>query len=359
MMGGTEERGHMKDMRKKLNSAVSKNPEKLKHLIAQFKTWDKNGDGYVTKDELEQHLAEIEAVKPCPGEEGNYSKLMGYNRAMAEKLLDEADVNEDGKIDLWEFIAHCMGRRRTPVELLVYDISHGAAKALGPLLVGRKIEALHSAVLVFGSEYWYGGRVFRTEPPCEKCFGPPLAECLVPLEPSSYKSGLMVVKMGYTFATHNEFNDYLLREVIPKYNGAYDLLTQSCNHFSNEVIHFLTGGHVPDKVLELQTIALTPTIRALRPFLNTYFGGFAEAGKEFTQDMVVDVEINPDELCNIVLGEGDVVVCEDCHLGVDHLAIVVKENDDVYTIKCFDPSSGEMVLREDVKRTAVRKASAL
>merc|ERR1712137_127843 len=315
-------------------------------------TWDKNGDGYVTKDELRENLAEIEHMKFCPGQEKNYIELIRYNKAMAQKLLAEADVDQDGKVDLWEFIAHSMGRRRTPVELLVYDISHGAAKALGPLLVGRNVQAVHSAVLVFGSEYWYGGNVFRTEPPCEKCFGQPLRECLMPLEPSSYKPQLMVAKIGYTFATHSELTNFLVAEMIPRYTGlaSYDLLTHSCNHFSNEVIHFLTGGQVPDKVLELQRIALTPAVRALRPFLNKYFGGFAEAGQEFSKDMIMGVETDPDQLCKTALGEGDVVMFED-----DELGIVVNESDDICTIKCFDPTSGEMVVKEGVKKSALRR----
>merc|ERR1712137_436286 len=203
---------------------------------------------------------------------------------------------------------------------------------------------------VFGSEYWYGGSIFRSDPPCDACFGPPLEESLIPLQRSSYKPELFTAHIGYTFATHEEFNDFLVHEMAPKYNGMerYDLLTHSCNHFSNDVIAFLTGGHVPDKVLELQKIAQTPALLALRPFLNNYFGGFGDAGKDndslgFTTDRNIEPGNGHEEICNAVLGEGTIVIISEEHEG--GFGVIVHEGDDTCTVKVFDPSTGDMNLK--------------
>lgn len=350
MMGGAEERGPMKDMRTKLNRTLRQDASKLKRLIEQFKIWDKNGDGWITKSELEQHLVDLEDIYAQPNLRRDHCRALETTRSMVDRLVKEADVDADGRVDLWEFIAHSMGRRKMAVELMLYDISHGVAKALGPLLIGRKVEAVHSAVLVFGSEYWYGGNIFRSDPPCDACFGPPLEKSLIPLQPSSYKLELYTAHIGYTFATHEEFNDFLVHEMVPKYNGVerYDLLTHSCNHFSNDVIRFLTGGHVPDKVLELQNIAQTPALLALRPFLNKYFGGFGDAGKDsgsvgFTTDTNVEPEHSHDSICYAVLGEGSVVIISEEHEG--GFGVIVREEDDTCTVKVFDPSTGDMVLK--------------
>ena len=44
------------------------------------------------------------------------------------------------------------------VELYIYDLSQGMAASLSPMLLGRSIEAIyHTAVVVYGREYFYGG----------------------------------------------------------------------------------------------------------------------------------------------------------------------------------------------------------
>merc|ERR1719399_1274983 len=98
---------------------------------------------------------------------------------------------------------------------------------------------------------------------------------------SEYKPELPVVKVGYTFVTHEEFVAWLQRGVAARYTGIeqYDLLTHSCNHFSNECVTFLTGDGIPDRILELQKMALTPGVQAIRPFLNRHLGGFGESDK--------------------------------------------------------------------------------
>merc|ERR1719353_322692 len=76
---------------------------------------------------------------------------------LRKELIHQLDISPDGRIDLWDVLALVLGRRKTPVELLLYDISNGVSKKFSGLLLGKRFEAIyHSAVLVFGSEYWYG-----------------------------------------------------------------------------------------------------------------------------------------------------------------------------------------------------------
>ena len=50
-----------------------------------------------------------------------------------------------------------------------------------------------------------GGRLFRSDPPCRKQFGEPLTNPWgIQLEKSEQKPELPVVRLGYTFVTHEE-----------------------------------------------------------------------------------------------------------------------------------------------------------
>ncbi|KPJ03664.1 PPPDE peptidase domain-containing protein 2 [Papilio xuthus] len=45
----------------------------------------------------------------------------------------------------------------SPVELYVYDLTHGLAALLSPSILGRQVAGVwHTAVVVFGREYFYG-----------------------------------------------------------------------------------------------------------------------------------------------------------------------------------------------------------
>lgn len=49
------------------------------------------------------------------------------------------------------------GGSRT-VELYIYDLTNGMASMMSQLLLGRHIEGIwHTAVVVFGREYFFGG----------------------------------------------------------------------------------------------------------------------------------------------------------------------------------------------------------
>merc|ERR1712178_262580 len=135
---------------------------------------DKNGDGFVTPEEFDEYLHELEDMaqkETDPDKSAKCERKMAKVQGIKKQIFEEADVDKDGKIDLWEIMAHTLGRKKMPVEILLYDVSKGMADMLGGLLIGKKVAAVHSSCLAFGSEYWYGGQLFRSVPPCRKAFG--------------------------------------------------------------------------------------------------------------------------------------------------------------------------------------------
>lgn len=281
-------------------------------------------------------------------------------------MREVADIDKDGKVDLWEMIAWALGRRKQPVELILYDISKGATRWAGPLLFGSfDVEAFHSGLFVYGSEYWYGGKIFRSEPPCVKQFGEPIkAAKKLTLQPSEVKPELQVVRLGYTFVTHDEFSSFLCGKIIPRYSGLehYDLLTHSCNHFSDESAHFLLGHGLPEHVLDLQRRFSSKRLLALRPYLNRYLGGFScedGGGDQLLRDDIVCAgpgRLEPEK----ILGTGVVVILDAGAAGIGDqgervIATIVKEDGKTCKIKYFDHIEGKVATIAGVPSKAVLK----
>jgi len=61
-------------------------------LVAQFKLFDKNGDGYIERNEMVSIVRELQLESSFPVE-------------VIDTLFGEADVDGDGRISLPEFIA--------------------------------------------------------------------------------------------------------------------------------------------------------------------------------------------------------------------------------------------------------------
>jgi len=366
MLGTDETRAglDMATWRKDINMSLSKNPQKLEEMIRQFKTWDKNGDGKVTKEELEEVLMDMHN-----SDESNNNDIRRVERIKGE-IFDVADVDGDGNVDLWEVMSYMLGRKKTPVEVLLYDVSKGLTEKWSKVLMGKTVRAAHSGVLAYNSEYWYGGGLYRSEPPCTKCFGEPLKQYSdsEPLEWSEQHPDLPVIKMGYTFVTHAEFVSWLAENMVPKYNrDTYDLLTHSCNHFTNEVVTFLTGNPLPDRIFELQKAFLTPKVIAWRPFLNKFMCCFGDAQKRidastgFAEDyMPEDRQENHDELISEVLGTGETVILTGLDGLEKHDHVMGKINhisktDNKFDVTYFDPIQEKIVKKKGVDALKVRR----
>lgn len=259
-----------------LRAAVARNLEPLHRLLQELCSGECpacGAAGLVDPQVLGRSIAALFAVYSGGG------GAPPVEDVIFELLRDSpVVVGGEGKVDLWEALFRLLGRRRAPVELVLYDISQGALRLFSPLLFGKSFEAIyHSSVLVHGTEYWYGGNLFENEPPIDRrVFGSPLGNSVEHLAPSAYKPELRVVRLGYTLASKRELRSFLHKEMKPRYTPAnYDVLAHNCNHFSDQVVHFLTGAHIPESISKLPELLMdTPTARLLRPFLNRWLRGF-------------------------------------------------------------------------------------
>lgn len=52
------------------------------------------------------------------------------------------------------------------VSLYIYDLTNGMASVMSQMLFGRHIEGIwHTAVVIYGREYFYGGQGVQSVPP--------------------------------------------------------------------------------------------------------------------------------------------------------------------------------------------------
>jgi len=124
-------------------------------------------------------------------------------------------------------------------------------------LLGTHIEAIyHTAIVVFGMEYWFGqGLQCAPQDATQTQFGRPMR----------------TETLGTTELTRDIFEDWL-RDASSRYSAdTYSLLEHNCNNFSDEAGTFLCGVGVPKKILDLpQTVLNTEIGQALKPFLGMF-----------------------------------------------------------------------------------------
>jgi hypothetical protein len=141
------------------------------------------------------------------------------------------------------------------VQLAVYDLSRGMARALSQQLLGMRIDGIwHTGVVVFGKEYYFGGGIqvsntgFFTQ-----------SNGLPPTE---------MIDMGRTSKSQSELETYL-RSVSSQFTQyTYDLLTHNCNNFSDTLCRFLLGRGIPSHIIDLPRIVLSsPGGAMLRPMI--------------------------------------------------------------------------------------------
>lgn len=125
---------------------------------------------------------------------------------------------------------------------------------MGQALIGRPIEGIwHTAVVVYGKEYFYGGGGIETCPPGTTVLGQPLK----------------IEEVGETEIDSGIFMDYLQTQQRDRFRGdRYDLLRHNCNNFSHETSQFLTGRGIPQHILDLPNeVMSTPLGQMLAPML--------------------------------------------------------------------------------------------
>lgn len=129
------------------------------------------------------------------------------------------------------------------VELYVYDLSKGVARAMSRQFLGVQIDAVYHTSLVFGNiEYLYGAGV-QTCYPASSHHGQPM----------------QILKQGKTELPLEDILEYLesLKQVYTA--ESYDLFTHNCNNFTNDLLTFLVGKGIPPHITSLpQTVLNTP-----------------------------------------------------------------------------------------------------
>ncbi|KAI9443300.1 DUF862-domain-containing protein [Lactarius indigo] len=143
-----------------------------------------------------------------------------------------------------------------PVELYVYDLSNGLARAMSPQFLGRQIDGIwHTSVVVFNREIFYGMGIHITAP-----------------GQSHHGQPLQVLEMGETALDEEVFEEYLA-EMREHYTADKVCLPHfNCNSFTSDCVGFLTGGSIPSWIKDLPSDFLsTPFGAALRPTIDSMF----------------------------------------------------------------------------------------
>ncbi|KAL0389409.1 UNVERIFIED_CONTAM: Desumoylating isopeptidase 1 [Sesamum calycinum] len=111
---------------------------------------------------------------------------------------------------------------------------------------GKCCISLHTGVVVYGYEYYFGGGIQSA-----------------PAGTTPYGTPIRVVDLGFTHVPKDVFEMYL-QEIGPRYTAeTYSLLTHNCNNFSNEVAQFLVGASIPDYILNLPNEVMSSPMGAL------------------------------------------------------------------------------------------------
>lgn len=101
-------------------------------------------------------------------------------------------------------------------------------------------------MVVHGKEYYFGGGIQQGQP-----------------GRTPYGTPARVEHFGVTHVAKEDFEGFL-QEISPRYTPeTYNLLSNNCNHFSNEVVKFLVGSTVPSYILDQPKEAMKSPIGAL------------------------------------------------------------------------------------------------
>ncbi|XP_025200789.1 uncharacterized protein LOC112598510 isoform X4 [Melanaphis sacchari] len=150
-----------------------------------------------------------------------------------------------------------MGEAGEEVLLYVYDLTGGMAKSLGQTLLQKNIEGIwHTAIIVFGKEYFFGSNGISVCDPGTTALGNPLR----------------THSLGRTCLPEDVFQEYLRGLEQDTYSAdKYNLLRHNCNNFSNEISQFLCGNCIPSYILDLPNEILnTPFGQQLAPVLELF-----------------------------------------------------------------------------------------
>lgn len=127
-----------------------------------------------------------------------------------------------------------------PVELYMYDLSRGLATMLFSAYMGKRVEGIwHTGLVLRGKEYFFSAGI-QQSPAGTTAHGAPQKKVLI----------------GYTELPDELIEEHLLG-LHEKFNAAtYNLITNNCNDFSNDLALFLTGNGIPQEILDMPETVL-------------------------------------------------------------------------------------------------------
>ncbi|KAI7841647.1 hypothetical protein COHA_004667 [Chlorella ohadii] len=128
-----------------------------------------------------------------------------------------------------------------PVQLFVYDLSGGMARAFSQMLLGRTIEAIyHTSIVVAGSEFYFGGGI-NVARAGHTPFGRPV----------------QVLDLGHT-QLPEDVREALLADLSERYTPeSYSLFSNNCNNFADELAQLLCGRGIPEHITGLPAEVLS------------------------------------------------------------------------------------------------------
>mmetsp|Transcript_27971 Transcript_27971/g.61715 ORF Transcript_27971/g.61715 Transcript_27971/m.61715 type:complete len:788 (+) Transcript_27971:106-2469(+) len=257
-------------LKNRMLRTLRKDPPMLSRMLQAFDECDSTRDGRIRPSYWDQTFRAAKVPTP-----------------------DTIDLDGDGFLDYYEFVAHAVGATKCKVELVLYDLSNGVVKWMpSKLLVGHHFEGIwHTGVRVYDREYWYGGSIFE----CESHQVP-------------FDTPTKLIELGYTLRTRQELVDFIQKDLALTFSvTGYDILSNNCNNFSNEVVQFLLDGQqqIPEYILLQPQWASNATItHVVRPALNKWLGGFGSSSSSVSHSRIDDVT---QEWRNR-LAEGDIVL---------------------------------------------------
>lgn len=205
------------------------------------------------------------AFRPIgPGRSAGPSILFGgKSNEFIQDAVQALEFDQCEAITRADFLALALGRYEQEVILHMYDLSKGVASAITPWLFDEQLQGVwHTAVVVWGREYYFGGDIYY-DYPGRTGFGNPVK----------------VLWLGHTLRRQEELHTFIVDELKPVFSReAYDAATNNCNHFSDRLTMHLVGKHIPEEVLRQPQLVMNTAVgRALRPLLNRWFGVHLES----------------------------------------------------------------------------------
>eukprot|EP00811_Abedinium_folium_P013914 NODE_2294_length_2245_cov_9.914070.p1 GENE.NODE_2294_length_2245_cov_9.914070~~NODE_2294_length_2245_cov_9.914070.p1 ORF type:complete len:728 (+),score=171.90 NODE_2294_length_2245_cov_9.914070:87-2186(+) len=242
-----------------LRLALRRDPDLLEDLQQVFEEADLTSSCLLSiADVAEMYSQNIWHLRPNNSRRSSSEEKAENLSAeqLALEIIAAMDLDGDDHVSYAEFMAYCLGRRKSEVTLHLYDISRGAMQAVSLWLLGRHVEGLwHSGLVVFGKEYFFSGDAVH-DSPGQTIFGNPAK----------------IVPLGNTLWSEGELHRHIVHELKPRFNReTYDAVGNNCNHFTDRLCQYLLGKNLPDEVVRQPEILLSSgAAHLLRPILNKW-----------------------------------------------------------------------------------------